>query len=288
MQTSRERLFDGPRPGRFRGGRRMVCVVTLLSAAALFVVLSCVPPPARGQGGTTPTPTATPPQAISIDGDITITAFTHASFQLEHGDKVIHVDPTGEVSAKHADLILVTDIHSDHFDPAAIKRLRKEGAPVVGPKAVGDKFVGTTVIVNRQSMPVAGVAIEAVPMYNLRRGPSSGQRYHPVGRGNGYILTLGARRVYIAGDTECTPEMKALKNIDIAFVPMNLPYTMTPAEAAACVKAFKPKAVYPYHYRDKPGVFQNRQDFKTALNGVPVEVRLLDWYLPQPPGGSNR
>lgn len=294
MRTIWERYLVGTRSNRFRGGRDVVGVVTLLSASALFVVLTYAPSPARSRGVTpntapsaAPPPTAAP-QAVSNEGEIKITAFTHASFQLEHGDKVIHVDPTGQVSAKQADIILITDIHSDHLDPAAINRLRKEGTPVVGPAAVGQTFSGTTVITNGQSMAIAGVTIEAVPMYNLNRGPRRGVRYHPKGRGNGYVLTLGARRVYVAGDTECTPEMKALKNIDIAFVPMNLPYTMTPAEAAGCVKAFKPKVVYPYHYRDKPGVFQNRQAFTTALAGVPVEVRLLDWYLTPLTGGTNR
>ena len=120
---------------------------------------------------------------------------------------------------------------------------------------------------------VAGVALEAVPMYNLVRGPSAGQFFHTKGRGNGYIVTLGGTRIYLAGDTECTPEMKALKNIDVAFVPMNLPYTMTPAEAAACVATFKPGIVYPYHYRGS-----NLQEFKDALAGTGIEVRIRDWY----------
>ena len=102
-------------------------------------------------------------------------------------------------------------------------------------------------------------------MYNLERGPSAGQLFHTKGRGNGYVLTMGGKRIYIAGDTECTPEMKALKNIDVAFVPMNLPYTMTPAEAAECVKAFAPKIVYPYHYNQAT----NAQEFTAALKGTP-------------------
>jgi len=126
---------------------------------------------------------------------------------------------------------------------------------------------------NGETKTVAGVSIEAVPMYNLQRGPAPGQLFHTKGRGNGYVLTLGSQRVYIAGDTECTDEMRALKNIDIAFIPMNLPYTMPPTEAAECVKAFRPKVVYPYHYRG-----QNPEEFKAALKDVPVEVRLLEWY----------
>jgi L-ascorbate metabolism protein UlaG (beta-lactamase superfamily) len=205
--------------------------------------------------------------------------------QLEYGGKVIHVDPTspGDYSkAAPADLILITDIHPDHLDPAAIAKVRKAGAPVVAPSAAAEKIENPTVIANGETKTVAGISIEAVPMYNLQRGPAPGQLFHPKGRGNGYVITLGSRRVYIAGDTECTDEMRALKNIDIAFIPMNLPYTMPPAEAAECVKAFRPKVVYPYHYRG-----QNPEEFKAALKGVPVEVRLLDWYAP-PPAGSPR
>jgi L-ascorbate metabolism protein UlaG (beta-lactamase superfamily) len=196
--------------------------------------------------------------------------------QLEYGGKVIHVDPTsaGDYSkAKQADLILVTDIHEDHLDPAAISIIRKKEAPVVAPAAAAPKIENPTVIANGESKTVAGIQLEAVPMYNLQRGPAPGQLFHTKGRGNGYILTLGTKRVYIAGDTECTPEMRALKNIDIAFIPMNLPYTMPPSEAAECVKAFKPKVVYPYHYRG-----QNTEEFKAALAGEKIEVRLLNWY----------
>jgi L-ascorbate metabolism protein UlaG (beta-lactamase superfamily) len=122
-------------------------------------------------------------------------------------------------------------------------------------------------------------------MYNLVRGPSAGQLFHTKGRGNGYILTMGGKRLYIAGDTECTPEMKALKNIDAAFVPMNLPYTMTPAEAADCVKAFAPKVVYPYHYNTA----ENAQAFADALKGTAgTEVRMADWYPAAPAAAPAR
>jgi len=153
--------------------------------------------------------------------------------------------------------------------------VRKSGAPVVMPEAVkqqvGDKVPAPVeVMANGDKKTVAGVAIEAVPMYNLP-GPSA--NYHTKGRGNGYILTLGGKRVYIAGDTACTPEMKALTNIDVAFIPMNLPYTMTPAEAADCAKAFKPKIAIPYHYQG-----QKPEEFQAALAGTGIEVRLLTWY----------
>jgi L-ascorbate metabolism protein UlaG (beta-lactamase superfamily) len=253
-------------------------------------VSACAPQTAQNQttqnqaatpaNATTPSPApqTTPGQTGSIaEGDLTVTPVMHASLQLEYGGKVIHVDPTGEgdySKTKQADLILITDIHPDHLDPAAIQRIRKPGAPVVAPAAAAPKIESPTVIANGESKTIAGVSIEAVPMYNLQRGPEPGQLFHTKGRGNGYILTLGNKRVYIAGDTECTPEMRALKNIDIAFIPMNLPYTMPPAEAAECVKAFKPKVVYPYHYRG-----QNPEEFKSALAGEKIEVRLMNWYL---------
>jgi L-ascorbate metabolism protein UlaG (beta-lactamase superfamily) len=110
-------------------------------------------------------------------------------------------------------------------------------------------------------------------MYNLKRGPSEGKFYHDKGRGNGYVITYGGLRIYVAGDTEGTPEMRGLKNIDVAFIPMNLPYTMTPEEAAEAVKAFKPKVVYPYHYRES-----DTRAFASALAGSGIDVRLLNWY----------
>lgn len=211
-------------------------------------------------------------------GDITIVPINHATLQLSHAGKVIDVDPVPQANfgtLPAADLVLVTDIHPDHLDPATITKVKKAAAKVVAPAAVAAKVQGATVIANGESKTVDGVSIEAVPMYNLTRGPAPGQLFHDKGRGNGYILTLGGKRIYIAGDTECTPEMKALKNIDVAFVPMNLPYTMTPAEAAACVKAFKPAIVYPYHYRG-----QNLDEFAAPLKGSGIDVRIRDWYAP--------
>lgn len=212
-------------------------------------------------------------------GDIIITPVQHASVQIEHAGKVIQVDPAQAdfSNTKPADIVLITDIHGDHLDPTSIAKVRKVGAPVVVPSAAKAKVPDGTVIANGETKTVAGLTIEAVPMYNLQRGPAPGQLYHDKGRGNGYIVTLGGKRVYIAGDTECTPEMKAVRNIDIAFVPMNLPYTMTPGEAADCVKAFKPKVVYPYHYRG-----QNPQQFADALKGTGIDVRLGAWYPAQP------
>jgi L-ascorbate metabolism protein UlaG (beta-lactamase superfamily) len=255
--------------GRLRRRRIFDCALMLSLIFSLFV-LGCTAQTSQENKNVTP-----PPQQEQV-GEIVVTPIMHASVQLEFGGKVIQVDPTsaGDYSkAKQADLVLVTDIHGDHLDSAAISRIRKPGAPVVAPAAAAPKIENATVMANGESKSVAGFSLEAVPMYNLKRGPSEGQFFHTKGRGNGYILTLGSKRVYIAGDTECTPEMRALKNIDIAFIPMNLPYTMPPAEAAECVRAFKPKVVYPYHYRG-----QKPEEFKAALAGEPIEVRLLEWY----------
>jgi L-ascorbate metabolism protein UlaG (beta-lactamase superfamily) len=213
-------------------------------------------------------------------GNITITPLQHASVQVEQGGKVIQVDPAqGDMTkAKPGDVVLITDIHGDHLNPDLIAKVRKAGAPVVMPAAVqqqvGAKVPGPVeVLANGQTKTVAGISIEAVPMYNLQRGPSAGELFHTKGRGNGYIVTLGGKRLYFAGDTECTPEMKALKNIDVAFIPMNLPYTMPPAEAADCVKAFKPAIAIPYHYQG-----QKPEEFQAALKGTGIEVRILNWY----------
>ena len=227
-------------------------------------------------------------------GAIMITALGHASVQIEQGGKVVIVDPvTGMADlskAKPADLILVTDIHADHFDPAAVAKLRKPGAPVVVPQAVADMkqipnptvMTNATMRTNEQSL--AGVTVISVPAYNVQRGPAPGQFYHPRGRGQGYVVAFTdklaavrqkqAGQVYVAGDTECVPAMSTwVRDVDVALMPMNLPYTMTPAEAATCVKDFKPKVAIPYHYMG-----QNPQEFADALKGSSIEVRLLNWY----------
>jgi L-ascorbate metabolism protein UlaG (beta-lactamase superfamily) len=231
-------------------------------------------------------------------GTVLITALGHASVQLEYGAKVVIVDPVSSQAdlskAKPADLILVTDIHPDHLDPAAIAKLRKPKAPVVVPPAVAEmkKIPDPIVMSNRQMRTneeaVAGITVISVPAYNIQRGPAPGQFYHPRERGQGYLLTFNASlaaarenkapSVYVAGDTECVPAIRQwVKNVDVALIPMNLPYTMSPAEAAECVKEFKPKIAIPYHYMG-----QKPEDFAAALKGQPVEVRLLNFYPKSP------
>ena len=223
-------------------------------------------------------------------GNIELTPMAHAHVQLEFGGKVIHIDPsnmTNFATAKPADVVLITDIHGDHMDPPSIDRVRKASTVYVAPAALADKFPGsTTVINNGETKTVDGISIQAVGAYNLQRGPQPGQLYHAKGRGNGYVVTLGGKRIYFSGDTECVPEIKALTNIDVAFITMNLPFTQTPQEAADCVKAFKPKMVYAYHYRQQgvEPVEKNAQDFAAALKGATgIEVRTANFYPPPPP-----
>jgi L-ascorbate metabolism protein UlaG (beta-lactamase superfamily) len=209
-------------------------------------------------------------------GAVKITPIRHASLMLEAGGKVIHVDPWGPANYEGlpaADLVLITDIHQDHLDTTALQKVLKTGSVVMAPPAAKEKLPDATSIANGQKREWSGWTIEAIPAYNLQRGPQPGRLFHDKGRGNGYLLTYGGKRIYIAGDTEDIPEMKALKNIDVAFIPMNLPYTMPPEEAAEAVKAFKPAVVYPYHYRGS-----DLAKFEAALKGSGVEVRLRKWY----------
>ncbi len=185
-------------------------------------------------------------------GDLKITFIGHGTLMFTFGGKVIHVDPVGQYAdyAKlpKADLILITHEHGDHLDPQAVARLRQPDTPVVLTQAAAAQMPGGLVMANGEVKTVAGLSIEAVPAYNLVHKRESGEPFHPRGRGNGYVITCGDKRVYVAGDTENTPEMKALKHIDIAFLPMNLPYTMTPEMVADAARALKPRILYPYHF----------------------------------------
>jgi L-ascorbate metabolism protein UlaG (beta-lactamase superfamily) len=187
-------------------------------------------------------------------GDLRITFIGHGTLMFTLGDKVIHVDPVSKeadyLKLPKADLILITHEHGDHLDLAAVSTIRTDKTQIVLTQECAKKAKNGLVMHNGDEKTVEGLKIEAVPAYNLVHKRDSGQPFHPKGVGNGYIITFGDTRVYVAGDTENTPEMKALKNIDIAFLPMNLPYTMTPEMVADAAKAFKPKVLYPYHYGD--------------------------------------
>lgn len=215
-------------------------------------------------------------------GDLMIQPINHATLVLDYHNKTIYVDPTGGASAFKGlaapDMILITDIHGDHFDPKTLEAIDADKAVMIVPQAVADKLPATTnkqklvILKNGENTKQAEISIAAVPMYNL---PEAADAFHTKGRGNGYILTIGDKRVYISGDTEDIAEMRALKNIDIAFVCMNLPYTMDVTQAAQGVLAFKPKVIYPYHYRG-----QDVNTFKTLVNegDKNIEVRLREWY----------
>jgi len=203
-------------------------------------------------------------------GEVKITPIRHASMMIEAGGKVIHVDPWSQGNfdgLPKADLILLTDIHGDHMDKAAIDKVKKNGTVFIAPDAVAKTITEAKVINNGDTTTWDKWTIEAVPMYNIKGN------FHDKGRGNGYVITYGGLRIYISGDTEGIPEMRALKNIDVAFVCMNLPYTMPPDEAADAVKAFHPKVVYPYHYQGS-----DLKVFEAGLKGTGVDLRIRDWY----------
>ena len=187
-------------------------------------------------------------------GELQITFIGHGTLMFAFNDKIIHVDPWGRLAnyskLPKADLILLTHHHGDHLDPAALAQIRADSTIVVLTAICAEKVEGGVIMKNGDQQTVVNIDVEAVPAYNLVHKRENGEFYHPKGEGNGYVLTFGDTRIYIAGDTENTPEMKALENIDYAFLPMNLPYTMTPEMVADAVNAFKPKVLYPYHYGD--------------------------------------
>ena len=215
---------------------------------------------------------AAPDQFPTAAGALEITPIRHASLLIQAGGKTLYVDPAqGDYDAlPKADYILITDVHGDHMVPAIIDKLKKPSTVILAPKAVVATVASATVISNGETRTLGDFKVEALPMYNTT---PERQQYHPKGRGNGYLLTYGGKRIYISGDTEGIPEMKALRNIDIAFVCMNLPFTMSPQEAAAAVRAFHPAVVYPYHSSGS-----DVQAFAKALEGTGIDVRLRDWY----------
>jgi len=211
----------------------------------------------------------------SSAGPIRITPIEHASLMLQAGGKVLYLDPAQGAfdNLPKADFILITDIHGDHLAPALIEKLRTPATRILASPAAAGKIPGAQSIANGETRSLGPFTIEAIAAYNLTRGPKPGAFYHEKGRGNGYVLAYGGKRIYFSGDTEGVPEMKALRNIDVAFLCMNLPYTMPVDEAVAAVKAFHPAIVYPYHSRG-----QDTAAFAKALAGSGVEVRLRDWY----------
>jgi L-ascorbate metabolism protein UlaG (beta-lactamase superfamily) len=213
------------------------------------------------------------------DVEPVFTPIQHATFVIQSANGTILVDPVGKAEAfapyGTPDIILVTDIHGDHLAPDVIQALAKDKPTIIGPKAVIDKLKVGTALKNGETTSVGKTKIEAIPMYNLTE---ERLKFHEKGRGNGYLVTLGGKRIYISGDTEDIPEMRALMDIDYAFVCMNLPYTMTVKQAADAVLAFQPRVVFPYHYRGQGG-FSDVEEFKKLVSkDGSIEVRLLEWY----------
>jgi len=211
-------------------------------------------------------------------GKAVVTPVNHATMVVEWNSIIIYVDPVGQLdwykSFPKPDVVLLTHIHGDHYKEAVLKEVVGPKTQLVAPPALTGALSGglknkTISLANGASTEKVGFKLDAVASYNTT---PPRKRFHPKGQGNGYILNLGGKRIYISGDTEGTPEMLALKDIDIAFLCMNLPYTMDVAAAANAVKVFKPKVVYPYHSRG-----QDTAKFK-ALVGDAATVRLLNWY----------
>jgi L-ascorbate metabolism protein UlaG (beta-lactamase superfamily) len=259
-------------------------------ASAAPTATPAPPPPSAAPSATA----AKPPTERQVDvlktslGDVRIVPIHHGSVLFELGDKAYYVDPFHEGNfdgLPKAEFIFITHAHPDHLDPIAIEKIEKPTTVFVCPPSVAEQLPvdpssgrrggpSTVVLKNGDKQTVGGLGVEAVPMYNLKRGPAPGKLFHEKGWGDAFVLTFGDKRVYLSGDTECTPEMRALKNIDVAFVCMNLPYTMPPSEAAECIAAFKPAIVYPYHYRGS-----DLSELDKGLAGTKgVEVRKREWY----------
>jgi L-ascorbate metabolism protein UlaG (beta-lactamase superfamily) len=253
----------------------------------LFCFLICLCGPAFSQSAAQKPETPRADVLPTDKGAVTITPVLHGSLVLQWEGKTIYVDPYGGAALYRSfpapDLVLITDIHGDHLHKETLQGLDLRRAELIAPMAVmqelGEQgFRGKITLANGEEQQWQTIGVKAMPMYNL---PESPEARHPKGRGNGYVLSLGNRRIYISGDTEAIPEMRRLTNIDVAFVCMNLPYTMDVEQAAEGVLAFKPRIVYPYHFRGADGL-SDVEKFKALVARDPsIEVRLRNWY-PQP------
>jgi len=185
-------------------------------------------------------------------GNLKMTFIGHGTLMFEYNDLVIHIDPVGRYAEysemPDADIILITHHHGDHLDTDAITKIKKKETSILFSGSCAEKMENGKTMNNGDVQELNGIIVEAVPAYNLVHKRKDGNPYHPKGDGNGYILSFGDKKVYVAGDTENIPEMKTFKNIDIAFLPMNIPYTMTPEMVVDAVNMFNPKILYPYHY----------------------------------------
>ncbi len=226
-----------------------------------------------------------PEDAQKQKDSIVVIPVQHASFIMTLNQETIYVDPIGEAADytdfEKPDIVLLTDIHADHFLPEVLSAVMDSTTTLIMPQAVYDKSpdslrVAAKILKNGEETDFSGIHIKALPMYNLG---AEAQKFHPQGRGNGYLLEADGKRIYISGDTEDIPEMRALKDIDLAFICMNLPYTMTVDQAVDAVLEFKPKKVYPYHYRGSEG-FSDVDRFKKEVEdkNPNIQVEVLNWY----------
>ena len=219
----------------------------MMKAAMLFMILGIC------GGGTAKAAELFEKDVIKTSaGNLEITFIGHGSLMMKFGGKIIHVDPYSKLAdyAKlpKADIIFITHEHQDHLDLAALQKVTTTKTVVVLTAKCAEKVPSGIIMKNGDTRKVEGITVETVPAYNIEHKRDNGQPFHPKGDGNGYVLTFADKRLYIAGDTEKVPEMGLLKQIDIAFLPMNLPYTMTPAMVADAARSFKPKVLYPYHF----------------------------------------
>jgi L-ascorbate metabolism protein UlaG (beta-lactamase superfamily) len=267
LATARNCLGMKPKPYR-----DIVSTLTCLAAMLAVLTPACAAEPALAGD-----------HIATKDGDLIIHPINHATLALGWKSLNIYIDPVGGrqrfAGLPKPDLILLTDIHGDHLNADTLKAVATDGTQFVAPAAVAEQLPAelrgrTTVLANSETKSLRGLTIEAVPMYNTT---AERTKFHPKGRGNGYVLTFADNRVYLSGDTEDIPEMRTLKNIEVAFLCMNLPYTMTPEQAASAVREFRPKIVYPYHSRGS-----DLEEFKKLVgDDVGVEVRLREWYKSQ-------
>lgn len=228
-----------------------------------------------------------PPQQIfkTEKGDLIVQPILHGTLVLQWNDQTIYVDPYGGAKAfdgiANPTIVLITDIHGDHLDKSTLETISTDKAIFISPTAVAEQIpevykTNLTTLQNGEKIDKLGIEITAIPMYNL---PEEENSKHPKGRGNGYILKMGGKTVYISGDTEDITEMRNLKNIDIAFICMNLPYTMDVDQAASAVLEFQPKVVFPYHYRGNPDMSDTSTFKKLVHQGNKnIDVRLVNWY----------
>ena len=239
-------------------------VIRLLLSATLLGIVALLAAYAQGKFETDTIKTSA--------GELKIVCIGHGTLEFEFAGKVIDVDPVSMYSdyatMPKADLVLVTHEHGDHLDVKAIQAVKTPNTTVIVNPGSAKSLPEAAVMKNGDTKTVAGIQIEAVPAYNPEK------QFHPKGNGNGYVLTFGDKRVFVAGDTENVPEIKALKNIDVAFLPMNLPFTMTPEQVADVAKAMRPKILYPYHYGNTdPKILANLlKDEK----GIEVRIRKLN------------